>query len=275
MEGDPARQSLSDLESELVRGGRADSSELALESDRLTGLRAVVHAIDPDGVVRDEPLGFDDDGLADPLDILDPVQTGGQLLDGPQPRGSLADRAVQPGIGHGDRHLAGEGRAQVQLVGRPVVWPAVIQDQQPHRLVTEHERDEVDPLEPAPGLDLGELRGRRGIVHDDGTALAHGSQPDSRLVTGQGAHGVDQLLGQLVVRRQPQGMAAGVHQPQRRCIGSEQRSGRGEDVSKDLVQLEAGARLGHHAAERDRSGLGGPDGVVQGASRRGPRPRRP
>ena len=121
VEGDPSGQPLADPDPELLRGRPADPHELALERDRLAGLGDVVHAIDTDGVVADQAVRLRNDGLADPLHVLDAVQARRELLDGAEAGSTLADGAEEAGIRDGGRHPARERGAQLQLVGRPVV----------------------------------------------------------------------------------------------------------------------------------------------------------
>ena len=144
----------------------------------------VVHAVDADRVVGDELVRLGDDRLADALGLLDPVEPRGQLLDRSQAGGALEHRVEQAGVGDRDRHLAGERGAQPQLVRRPVVGRAVVEDEQADGLVAEHERHEVDRAEPLPGVEVAERGGRSRGVEDDVCGARRRQQADGRVGRG-------------------------------------------------------------------------------------------
>ena len=78
-------------------GGRSRTSvpipdELAVERDRLAHAGDRVDAVDADRVVADQAVRLGHDRVADPLDVLDPVEARRQLLDRAQPGRALADR---------------------------------------------------------------------------------------------------------------------------------------------------------------------------------------
>ena len=102
-ERDPPGEPLADPHPQTVEGRRPDILELALERDGLAGLRDVVNSVDTDRVVADELVRLGHDRLADALDLLDPVEARGQLLDRSQTGRALAHRLEQAGIGDGDR----------------------------------------------------------------------------------------------------------------------------------------------------------------------------
>ena len=216
--------------------------------------------------MRDQAVGLGHDRLADALDVLDAVETRAELLDRAQARGTLADGVEQAGVRDGGRHLGRERRAQGQLVGRPVVRRAVVQHQQPDRLVAEDERDEVDRPVPEPRVDLREVGGPRRVLEHDRPALGDGAVADDGRVGGDLRDGGDHRRIEVAVGDELVRVAAGVEQPQARDLGAEQRLGRVEDVLEHLVQLEVRAHLGDHATERLHAGIRSGGGPVRVAA---------
>ena len=164
---------------------------------------------------------------------------------------------------------------QLQLVRRPAIGRPVVQHQQAECLAMLDERDVADRPEPGPGVELADDGGGLGAVQDDALPLGHGPQADRLVVAGDGGDRLDQLVGEVVVGHQPQGMAIGRDEPQAGGIGGEQRPRRLDDVVEDLVRLQARADLRHDAAHRDACE---PRAPVEGAPRpprraRCPRPR--
>ncbi len=253
--GDPAGEPLADLQPQDVAVEGADPRDLAVVGDRLARGGLVVDAVDADRVVADQAVGLRDDRVADLLDVLDPVEARRQLLDRAQPGRALAHGREQARVRERGRHLVGERRAQLQLVGRPVVGRPVVQHEQADVLVAEQERDEVDGVEPEPLVDRAEPRGRGRLGQDDRPALAHRPQAHHVVVLVDGRDDVDQLLAQVPARDELERLAPRLELPQARGVGAEQLLRGIEDVLEHGVELERAVDLGHDAAQRDGARL--------------------
>ena len=265
MERHPPRQPLADLEAQHVGSRPAEAGEFAVERDRLAQLGHMVDAVDADRVVRDEAVCLGDDRITDAAHVLDAVEARAQLLDSPEPGRALADGVEQPRIRDGSRHLARERGAQLQLVGRPVVRGAVIEDEEADGLIVEHERDEADPPEAEPPVDGRKGRGGVGVVHDDDSSLLDRPVADDRIALAHLRNGADELLVKVPVRDESERVAAVIEEPQARDLRPEQGVRRVEDVLEDLIELEVGADLGDDAAEGGDPGIrtcGRPAGVA-------------
>jgi hypothetical protein len=131
----------------------------------------------------------------------------------------------------------------------------VVEDEQPHRLVAEQERDEVDGPEPQPQIDVGEVGGGLRPVEDDRPALMDRADAEDRRVLGNLRNSLDQLRVQVPVRREAEGVGAGLQEPQRGDVGAEQLLRRIEDVLEHVAQLEARADLGDDPPQRGDPGL--------------------
>ena len=84
---DPAREALADRHPQRRQVRARRSLEGAVEGDRLAHPGLVVHEVDPDRVVVDQPSGLGDDRPGDAVRVLEPVQPAGQLRDRAQALG--------------------------------------------------------------------------------------------------------------------------------------------------------------------------------------------
>ena len=247
----------------------------AAEGDRLAHARGVVDAVDAGGVRGEEAADLGHDGLADLRRIVEAVQPGGQVLDGVQARGEVADARVQAGVLEGDGDLVGEALDEVQLGRRPAVRSvAWYSAEQPERLVAVHDRDEADRLEAlvvvgarrAP-VSFRSQGGRRTSVRrslDRPPARRRAAAPD----VGDVARKVG---SEAPVRCEPERVVAVLDGPQARLVGPEQRERVVEHVVEDPAEVAVACRRRLRAAGRpSRRATGAAGGV-----RAPPRPPRP
>ena len=192
-----------------------------------------------------------------PSIVLDPVEPRRELLDRAQPGRALADRVEQAGVRDGDRHLARERRAQLQLVRRPVVRRPVVEHEQAERLVALNTSGTKLIVRNPGGRRCSPKRGGLGAVQHDASAARRwpagpmaGSSSRRRAATASISSGSRSWWA-----ASRSGMATGCDEPQGGGVGAEQGPGGVEDVVEDLVQLQVGADLGHDPAQRERSRL--------------------
>ena len=145
--GDPAGDAVTDANPEQLRLRVHTPHERALERDRLAPAGVVVHAVDAEGVVRDERARLRDDRLADAPHVLDRGQPGRQVLDGTQPRCEILHRGHELRVADGRRDRVAEAPGQRRLVVGPVVRACVVQDEECERLAAEYRGHEAQRLD--------------------------------------------------------------------------------------------------------------------------------
>ncbi len=217
------------------------------EGDRLAGPVLPVDGVDPDVVERGQGARLGHDGVGDGLDIGQPVQAGGQIVDGPHPRGLLGGVAVQARVADGHRGLVGEGLGQGQLIVGPFPVARVVEADDADRAVVAHQRHEacrLDPLVAVDGLERADARVGVRVAGHERPPLSDGLRPERGAVERELADhrlegGADPTLGGQVERMLP----LVVDHPQAHPVGVEQAARPIGDVTQNRAELQLPGQL--------------------------------